>query len=411
MIVKMIQEQMGVMRAGCYIFLVVLLCGSLMVTSEYMTTSEEMFLSRLVNPETGEVDNVMIAISSFCYDASLGTGKHALESWIIVLPVFLCLHTITPSAELLWISCREHLIHLEEVVEDLNLCLPEEKPGSTNEMKSTSQPLTKGNIQKLENCAASLLEANSFTMYKKGQAFVSCRNWALNHVGELLKPLPMPQAHPLPLALPLPLAPAPAPAPLAPGPMPSLVSKPSPPPPSSSTAFFPVDSSPPPAIVTAAVTFFLAALLFFCCRRLRNGGDRRNDERPLLSVSMSDYSVGNSIKGEKLGHQSLDGKFAALEAIGGTTKSSADSLDTSSNINGRVLPPLKPPPGRPDATPLGMPALKPPPGRAEPLPPEPPASLRPPAPPRPPPPIKSSESTGPLPLNQHHLLHHLWLLV
>ncbi|XP_031270341.1 formin-like protein 5 isoform X2 [Pistacia vera] len=410
MIVKMIQEQMGVMRAGCYIFLVVLLCGSLMVTSEYMTTSEEMFLSRLVNPETGEVDNVM--------------------------------------AELLWISCREHLIHLEEVVEDLNLCLPEETPGSTNEMKSTSQPLTKGNIQKWKTVLHPCLKQTLLQCIRKDNLLFHVSreggSWYTRYL-EFLLPRPGaprqklgPQSRrriaetiadaPGPsLALALAPAPAPAlalaPAP-APGSMPSLVSKPSPPPPSSSTAFFPVDSSPPPVVdgstnsssggninadkninsrktiivavvVTAAVTFFLAALLFFCCRRLRNGGDRRNDERPLLSVSMSDYSVGNSIKGEKLGHQSLDGKFAALEAIGGTTKSSADSLDTSSNINGQVLPPLKPPPGRPGATPLGMPALKPPPGRAEPLPPEPPASLRPPAPPRPPPPIKSSESTGP----------------
>lgn len=60
MIVMINQYQMGVMRVSYFIFMITLLCGSLMVASEFMTTSEEMFLSRLVNPETGEVDNDMV---------------------------------------------------------------------------------------------------------------------------------------------------------------------------------------------------------------------------------------------------------------------------------------------------------------------------------------------------------------
>lgn len=46
------------------------------------------------------------------------------------------------------------------------------------------------------------------------------------------------------------------------------------------------------AVVVTATTTFLLATLFFCCY-MRNCGKRRgqNDERPLLSLSMSDYSM------------------------------------------------------------------------------------------------------------------------
>lgn len=44
-------------------------------------------------------------------------------------------------------------------------------------------------------------------------------------------------------------------------------------------------------VVTAFVTFAIAALFFlFCCKCSRTG--RKNDERPLLSLSLSDYSIG-----------------------------------------------------------------------------------------------------------------------
>lgn len=47
-------------------------------------------------------------------------------------------------------------------------------------------------------------------------------------------------------------------------------------------------------VVTASVTFVFAALLFLFCRRCCGAGSGRgkNDERPLLSLSLSDYSIG-----------------------------------------------------------------------------------------------------------------------
>lgn len=47
-------------------------------------------------------------------------------------------------------------------------------------------------------------------------------------------------------------------------------------------------------VVTASVTFLIAALFFLCCGRFYRTGSRigRNDERPLLSLSLSDFSTG-----------------------------------------------------------------------------------------------------------------------
>lgn len=50
-------------------------------------------------------------------------------------------------------------------------------------------------------------------------------------------------------------------------------------------------------VVTAAVTFVFSVLLFFCCRWFCGTGSGwgRNDESPLLSLSLSDYSTGTFI--------------------------------------------------------------------------------------------------------------------
>jgi hypothetical protein len=46
-------------------------------------------------------------------------------------------------------------------------------------------------------------------------------------------------------------------------------------------------------VISALVTFTFAACLFLCCCKCCGSGrDRQTDERPLLSMSMSDYSVG-----------------------------------------------------------------------------------------------------------------------
>lgn len=397
-----IQEEMGVIRRrSCFMFFVVLLCGSLVVSSEYRRTREEELLCKVVDPVTGEVDDNL--------------------------------------AQLLWFSCGINLIRLKEVVEDLNLCLPEEAPGGTDESNSRSQSLSNPNLVKLKNAQHPHLKQTLLHCIRKNNLLLhvsrgggSCYKSYL----ESLYPWPDAPRRNQRLVLPRSLAelpnhastPAPAPAPAraralgtAPATSPTQNAKPRPltPP----TPFSPSVSSSSPTVdnnsttnsgsgitapadgktnhhntviiavvVTAAVTFVAAALLFLCCSRFcRTGsGGRRNDERPLLSLSLSDYSVGsgNSIKEEKLDIGKFDGT-ASFGAVGDTAK--------SSNENGQVLPPLKPPPGRVGSTLQGMPPLKPPPGWAEPLPHEPPASLRPHPPSGPPPPPPPAPLPPPAP--------------
>ncbi|XP_010443043.1 PREDICTED: formin-like protein 5 [Camelina sativa] len=184
-------------------------------------------------------------------------------------------------------------------------------------------------------------------------------------------------------------------------------------------------------VVTAVSTFLLAALFFLCCTRVcgNGSGGRKNDERPLLSLSSSDYSVGSSInyggsvKGEKPGHQSYNiysnqGKMSS--SFDGSNSDDSYTLEErisqegmhNSSITNHGMPPLKPPPGR-TASALSGKSLS---GKVEPLPPEPPKFLKvsskkssapapapaPPmpssvGPPRPPPPAPPPGSGGPRP--------------
>ncbi|KAK0602905.1 hypothetical protein LWI29_038127 [Acer saccharum] len=417
---------MGVIKASCFIFMVVLLCGSLVISSGHRRRAEEAFLSKLVDPVTGEVDEDL--------------------------------------AKLLWISCRVDLIHLKQVFKDLNFCLTEETLGSTNENNLRSQSWEE-NINKLDNVLHPHLKRTLLDCIRNSNLlFHITREEGGSHFTSHIEPLfPRPDAprrnlgsrssrstaeiqNPVSAPAPAPVsAPVPAPAPVdASFHSPPPVRAPAPP-------FFQVFS--PPSIdegsstpsgsvaeeqangnnnnhkavviavaVTASVTFVAAAVLFFCCMKFCRSGSavRQNDERPLLSLSMNDYSIGsgNSIKGEKLGHQSFginsSHDIKASSLVGNLDSNT--SLDESASlgaVGGRVGPPLKPPPGRIGATPSGRPPLKPPPGRVEPLPHEPPSFLRasasstgpppapvlPPHPPPvpPPPPMKPSGGAGPPP--------------
>ncbi|CAF2121663.1 BnaA03g11760D [Brassica napus] len=172
------------------------------------------------------------------------------------------------------------------------------------------------------------------------------------------------------------------------------------------------------AVVTTAVsTFLLAACLFLCCTKVcgNGSGGRINDERPLLSLSSNEYSLGssNNYGGSGKGHQSFNGNnsdnFVTLEE-----RMSMDGMFNNIN-NSHGIPPLKAPPGRKSS----KISWKPPSGKVEPLPPEPPKFLKvssskksssapssspppPPmpssaGPPRPPPPAPPPGSGGPKP--------------
>ncbi|KAG5255128.1 formin protein [Salix suchowensis] len=368
MLIRMNQQPMVHMKSSCSSFLVILLCASVVASLEYRGRTEEVFLRQLADPATGDVDN--------------------------------------DAAELLCIICKVDLIPLKDADENLNFCFPEETFNGASELRFKGWSVSKENT-----------------------------------------PGPAPSAG----------SPSPSPSP-APDLAPSPASTPNPSP-SPQEPFFPHLTPPSPreispagqisgpiepdngknnhktivfaVVVTAGVTFVVAALFFLLCNKVcrRGPGARRNDERPLLSLSLSDYSVGsthktfglgNSIEEEKLGHHS-SGNISSHEKMGSSLENlfyKSDALNASldesmslgavrgaakSSGDSKMNTPVPLPPGRTGSNPF----LKPPPGRAEPLPPEPPASLRPPPskagptppppPPAPPSPAKSSSGAGPRP--------------
>ncbi|KAJ6314116.1 hypothetical protein OIU78_017720 [Salix suchowensis] len=261
------------------------------------------------------------------------------------------------AAELLCIICKVDLIPLKDADENLNFCFPEETFNGASELRFKDEG-----------------GADNYHTRR-----VVARN-LLQIISE--PPAPAPSAG----------SPSPSPSP-APDLAPSPASTPNPSP-SPQEPFFPHLTPPSPreispaVVVTAGVTFVVAALFFLLCNKVcrRGPGARRNDERPLLSLSLSDYSVGsthktfglgNSIEEEKLGHHS-SGNISSHEKMGSSLESlfyKSDALNAS--LDEKPLPPEPPA------------SLRPPPSKAGPTPPPPP--------PAPPSPAKSSSGAGPRP--------------
>nr|KYP53459.1 Formin-like protein 5 [Cajanus cajan] len=309
------------------------------------------------------------------------------------------------TAKVLWKYCGEGLFHLTKDFED-HLCLSHELSGLSNKISSEIRLLAGEDIQKFINAYCPQFKENFLYCLRKNNLPLPVSGkeddfkiWHVSYMGPLFS-----------RSIPRPLQPSFPPS--------SFFPKLTPP---SSTS----DISAPPlsdvsnqedghsnkkkvvlaVVITALVTFIAAALLFLCCSRYRKTGHvRLNDDRPLLSLSMSDYSVGpssysfgNSIKGEKPGFQS------SSNSLVDNKKYSVQESQSIGALNAAIGLPfeLKPPPGRVGTIPSGMPPLKPPPGRLSPLPPEPPsfrptASTRP-GPPPPPPPAPASTRPGPPP--------------
>ncbi|KAJ6980116.1 formin-like protein 5 [Populus alba x Populus x berolinensis] len=438
MLTRMNQQQVVRMKSSCFSFLVILLCASVVVSLDYKGRTEEVFLRQLVNPATGDVDK--------------------------------------DTAELLCIICKVDLIRLKEAGGN-NFFSPEETFSGADELSSEGWSMAKENSQRLikvlhpqlKETILDCIRKNSYLFHVSGDEggadiyhSTSLNSLFHRHAGARRNLLQSIAEAPAPAPAVGSLIPSPAPAPdlalspvstpnPAPSPQELFFTQPSPPPPSLSE-----NSSGGPAsvpnidpdngknnnktvliavLVTAAVTFVLAALFFlFCTKACRRGsGARRNDERPLLSISLSDYSVGstlkpfgvgNSIIEEKHGHQSFgnvsnhEKRGTSLESNFYNSDAQNVSLDESlslgvvsgaakSSTDNKMNILVPPPPGRTGSNPF----LKPPPGRAEPLPHEPPANLRPPPsragptpsppppppPPAPPAPAKSSSSVPPPP--------------
>jgi len=235
-----------------------------------------------------------------------------------------------------------------------DLCLSKELlSGSTNIISSEIQPLAREDSKRIINAYCSQFKENILHCLRKdnfpvpvsgneddsniwhvtymgplfSRSSAPTRNFGrslLQHISEPPSPGPAPSLTPFPEPSSAPSS-EPSPAPSS-EPSPALSPHapvphhlPGPLQPFAPTPFFPKltpsasDISAPPSsvidkqeeshsnkktvvlavVITALVTFIAAALIFLCWRRHRKTGHvRLNDDRPLLSLSMSDYSVG-----------------------------------------------------------------------------------------------------------------------
>lgn len=237
---------------------------------------------------------------------------------------------LTWQVEQLLINCRTHLIQINDIVRDLDVCLLRGASSNSNDFSLECKPFAKEKIQQyfdihphVKHRLVAYLRKHSFLFPVSGKD-VGSKKWYTKYIGSLSSKLGSSRRYLAGESLQS-NTPAPAPSPesgspaSSPAPSPSTPessASPSPPvfPPSSDTP-----TSPSPAshntsaspdsgskrnnkksvvlavVITASVTLVLVALLFVCYQRVCRTGSRvgRNDERPLLSLSLSDYSVGN----------------------------------------------------------------------------------------------------------------------
>lgn len=237
------------------------------------------------------------------------------------------------QAQLLWISCKVDLAHLTEAIEHLHLWLEEETSGGTDEISSKRQSSGKERFQKLisvlhpevKRTLSDCLRKHGLLSRVSGEEGAS-KIWYTKYF-ESLFPRPYVPRRNLGSELLQSSADGPSPAPAAGSPQLSPVPSAAPTPSISQTSrsrrpaapFFPsnsnnstVQASEPDAslnvqedkgrndrkkiviavVVTASVTLVVAAVLFLCftkiCRTRKKDG--QNDERPLLSLSLTDSS-------------------------------------------------------------------------------------------------------------------------
>ncbi|KAG5578925.1 hypothetical protein H5410_049552 [Solanum commersonii] len=226
-------------------------------------------------------------------------------------------------AEELWLNCRLELVHSNEAVEDLEFSYPGEEANGifTNRRSLTKNKEKNANLLTKEALMGCLVKKNLLFLISGEEKhsptwYTRCMDFLFSWYGA-------PRRREL-----LQVGDAPAPAPAT-----SSSETPNSPPPARppTTPFFPRDyndssktSGPSDqsstsqnstsdgqsnkkksstktvlvaVLVTAAVTFIVVALFFICYCKVCGVGYRKgkNDERPLLSLSISDYSVGTSL--------------------------------------------------------------------------------------------------------------------
>lgn len=225
---------------------------------------------------------------------------------------------------MLWISCRQDLNGLNEAFGDPNLYLLGETFSTTNDITTKGYSLAKENSQnlisvlhpELKQAISDCIRKNNILFQVSGEDS-GLKTWYIRYFESLFHWHDVPRRSlatqsiaiaPAP-NLGLSIAPAPSPTSffprLSPASLQSPASLPSPLP---SMNNLPESTSPTnvdprhkgndksrtiiiACVVTAVVTLVVAALFFILCCR---GGleSKQNDDRPLLSLSLSDFSSG-----------------------------------------------------------------------------------------------------------------------
>ncbi|XAR56633.1 hypothetical protein NMG60_11037193 [Bertholletia excelsa] len=362
-----------------------------------------------------------IALALLCY-AFLAAGsedKNKADEQLLDSQFYSALREINEElAEIFWVHCGLELINAKEALEDRTNIL------GTEDLQKAAPIFHPGVKRTLLDC----LRRKNLLFLVSGEETGS--NWFTKYLGFLFSQTEVPsERYLLQRSSP---APGPSPATVSQRPSQSPVQpffptnfsdsniQPTAGGQSSATLNSPNSNDPNKTIIvavvtTATVTFMFAALLFLCCYKfcVNRSGLGKNDEKPLLSLSLSDYSAGSAHKSSAQGNSTNNGKLgnSSLNHDTMVSRFSVDSsiycepdilitskADTQTLGNLPGLLPLKPPPGREHLSPPVLPPQRLPSGKAafpsSPLPSE--AAPPPPPPPVPPPSVRPT-STGPRP--------------
>lgn len=211
--------------------------------------------------------------------------KHITVEWTLKLVI------VSLQAEVLWITCWEDFIHLKKEVGDLDLCLPKESYRKTNEISSEIGSIARENIQKLiSSCYPHLKENVLHCLRKNNFPFNALKEegdskiWHVTYMGSLSSRRYLGQVFPQHVSE-ISIKEDESPKKNKPKEKDSNKKDKK----KSKSSGSKDKNKNTSMAITIIVTILVAALLFLCCG---SGRVRQNDERPLLSMSMNDYSVG-----------------------------------------------------------------------------------------------------------------------